>query len=164
MLDIRVILLVIHIICAGLWIAQFVTTFVFERLIHVNEGKPSELTLMMAQIRVGSTAGMIAGNGILLTGLGLLATDHLGFLGIGDSITPLWLFIKQIVYIILLVIVFVGINPIAARLQKQIAVAAEGNTAATPEMRAALNRLRMIIYAHDAFVLLNIILAVAKFN
>jgi hypothetical protein len=164
MLNVRTILLIIHIICAGLWIAQFVTTLVFERLIHSNQGKPAELTLMMAQIRVSSTAGMIAGNGILLTGLGLLAADHLGFLGIGGSITPLWLFIKQIVYIILLVIVFVGINPVAARLQKQITVATDGNTLATSDMRAALNRLRMIIYAHDAFVLLNIILAVAKFN
>ncbi len=164
MLNVRTVLLVIHIICAGLWIAQFVTTFVFERLIHTNEGKPAELTLMMAQIRVGSTAGMIAGNGILLTGLALIATQHLGFLGIGGSITPLWLFIKQIVYIILLVIVFVGINPLAARLQKQIVMASDGNTLATPEMRVQLNRIRMIIYVHDAFVLLNIILAVAKFN
>ncbi len=164
MLNLRTILLVIHIICAGLWIAQFVTTLVFERLIHTNEGKPAELTLMTAQIRVSSTAGMIAGNGILLTGLGLLATDHLGFLGIGGSITPLWLFIKQIVYIILLIIVFVGINPLALRLQRQITVASDGNTLATHEMRTQLNRLRMIIYVHDAFVLLNIILAVAKFN
>ena len=164
MLNVRTVLLVIHIICAGLWIAQFVTTLVFERLIHTNEGKPAELTLMTAQIRVSSTAGMIAGNGILLTGLALIAAEHLGFLGIGGSVTPLWLFIKQIVYIILLVIVFVGINPLAARLQKQIAVASDGGTLATSEMRAQLNRLRMIIYAHDAFVLLNIILAVAKFN
>jgi len=164
MLNVRTVLLVIHIICAGLWIAQFVTTLVFERLIHTNEGKPAELTLMNAQIRVSSTAGMIAGNGILLTGLALIATEHLGFLGIGGSVTPLWLFIKQIVYIILLVIVFVGINPLAARLQKQIAVASDGNILATAEMRAQLNRLRIIVYAHDAFVLLNIILAVAKFN
>ncbi len=164
MLNLRTVLLVIHIICAGLWIAQFVTTLVFERLIRTNEGKPAELTLMTAQIRVSSTAGMIAGNGILLTGLALLATEHLGFLGIGGSVTPLWLFIKQIVYIILLVIVFVGINPLAARLQKQIAVASDGNSLATSEMRAQLNRLRMIVYAHDAFVLLNIVLAVAKFN
>ena len=119
---------------------------------------------MMAQIRVAGLAGMIAGNGILLTGLGLLATDHLGFMGIGGSITPLWLFIKQIVYIILLIIVFVGINPIAGGLQKQLAVATDGNKLATPEIRTQFNRLRMIIYAHDAFVLLNIILAVAKFN
>ena len=164
MLNLRTILLVIHIICAGLWVAQFVITFVFERLIHVNQGKPAELTLMAAQIRLGSTAGMIAGNGILLTGLALIATEHHGFLGIGGSITPLWLFIKQIVYIILLLIVFVGINPMAARLNQQIASAADGNTLATSEMRLQLNRIRMVIYAHDAFVLLNIILAVAKFN
>ncbi|MBI1279590.1 MAG: hypothetical protein GC179_15795 [Anaerolineaceae bacterium] len=164
MLNIRTILLVIHIICAGLWIAQFVTTIVFERLIHANSGKPAELTLMLAQIRVSSTAGMIAGNGILLTGLALIATEHLGFLGIGGSVTPLWLFVKQIVYIILLIIVFVGINPTASRLQKEISAAADGGTLATAEMRLQLNRLRMIIYAHDAFVLLNIVMAVAKFN
>lgn len=164
MLNARTVLLIIHIICAGLWIAQFVITLVFERLIHTNEGKPAELTLMNAQIRVSSTAGMIAGNGILLTGLALLATDHLGFLGIGGSVTPVWLFVKQIVYIILLVIVFVGINPIAIRLQKEITAATDAGTVATSDMRLQLNRLRMIIYAHDAFVLLNIIMAVAKFN
>ncbi|MCA0454510.1 MAG: hypothetical protein LCI00_11090 [Chloroflexi bacterium] len=164
MLNARTILLVIHIICAGLWIAQFFTTFIFERLIRTHEGKPAELTLMLAQIKVSSIAGMIAGNGILLSGLGLLAVSHLGLLGIGGTITPPWLFIKQIIYIILLLIVFVGINPIAIRLQNQITAAANGAAAATPEMRADLNRLRMIVYAHDAFVLINIILAVAKFN
>lgn len=164
MLNARTVLLVIHIICAGLWIAQFVTTFVFERMIRANEGKPAELTLILAQIKVSGLAGMIAGNGILLTGLGLTALSHYGLLGIGGTVTPLWLFIKQIVLIILMVIVFVGINPIAMRLQKQITVAADGSTLATPEMRADLSRVRKIVYIHDAFVLVNIILAVAKFN
>lgn len=164
MLNARTVLLVIHIICAGLWIAQFVTTFVFERMIRANESKPAELTLMLAQIKVSSIAGMIAGNGILLSGLGLLATSQLGLLGIGGTVTPLWLFIKQIVYIILLVIVFAAINPAAARLQAQVAAAAQGSTLATPEMRGTLKRLQKIVYVHDAFVLVNIILAVAKFN
>lgn len=163
MLSIHTSLLVIHIICAGLWVAQFVTTLVFERLIRANEGQPAELTLMMAQIRVSSTAGQLAGNGILLTGLGLLATSHYGLLGIGGSITPMWLFIKQIVYIILLVMVFAGINPLATRLLQQITAAA-GQPLATSEMRGMLSRLRYIVYIHDAFVLANIILAVAKFN
>lgn len=164
MLNARTILLVIHIICAGLWIAQFVTTIVFERLIRANEGKPAELTLILAQIKVSSLAGMIAGNGILLTGLGLTAVSHYGLLGIGGTVTPLWLFIKQIVLIILMVIVFVGINPIAGRLMGQISASADGATLATPEMRADLSRVRTIVYVHDALVLLNIILAVAKFN
>ena len=164
MLNARTVLLVIHIICAGLWIAQFFTTFIFERLIRANEGKPAELTLILAQIKVSSIAGMIAGNGILLSGLGLTAVSSYGLLGIGGTVTPLWLFVKQIVLIILMVIVFVGINPIATRVQSQITAAANGAALATPEIRADLSRIRMIVYVHDAFVLLNIILAVAKFN
>jgi len=163
MLNFRTIFLFLHIIAAGIWIAQIVVALVFNRLIRANADKPAGVTLMMAEVRLLGVLGSVGGPGILLTGLGLLATDRLGFLGIG-GITPPWLMIKQIVYIILLVIVFAVIMPTARRLHTQFEATLGSSALITLEMSALHRRLVMISYLHDALVIFNIFMAVAKFG
>ncbi len=163
MLNFRTIFLFLHIIAAGLWITQFVVMVVFDRLIRANADKPPGVTLMMAEVRLLNTLGLLGGPGILLTGLGLLATDRLGFLGIA-GITPPWLMIKQILYIILLIIVFALMMPMARRLESQLKAATASSVLITPEMSALHRRLVMISYLQDALVLVNIFLAVTKFG
>jgi hypothetical protein len=160
--NLRIILLVIHIIAAGLWISGTAAEFILGRIIKANQGKPGELPLMSATVQYLGVAGGIAGPVILLSGLGLTWVDGLGVLGLGGSVTPLWLFIKQIVYIILLVIVMAGITPVATRLRKQFAEATSGEASVTPEIRSLYGRLRLYANVHNLFVLVNIVLAVWK--
>jgi hypothetical protein len=161
-MSLRIILLVIHIIAAGLWISGAAAEFFLGRMIKANRGKPTELTLMSATVQYLGVAGSLAGITVLLTGLGLTWVDGLGILGIGGSVTPTWLFIKQVIYIILLVIVFAGLQPVAVRLSKQFAQAASGSQTVTPETYAIYDRFRMIATLHNLLVLVNIILAVWK--
>ncbi|MCA9904890.1 MAG: hypothetical protein KC547_13630 [Anaerolineae bacterium] len=162
MTELRFILLIIHIVAVGLWIGQEGVTFALGRLIKGAAGKPQELTLMNAHLAAVGFMGGLAGPVVLLTGLGLIWVDGYGLLGIGGGLTPTWLMVKQIVYIILLILVFGLITPRVKQYQQAAAAAAASGGAVTPEVRSLWNQARTIALIHSALVLLNIILAVWK--
>ena len=101
----KVILLTLHIISAGAWVSQFFVEVAIERFARTMKGQPGAHLLAIAEGRAASLLGQIGGIGILITGFGLLGVDRYAFLGIGGH-TPLWLMIKQVIYIIAMVIVF----------------------------------------------------------
>ena len=127
---------VIHIVAVGLWISQEGVKFFLGRMIQGAAGKPQELTLMNVDLGVASFLGGMAGPIVLLTGLGLTWVDGYGILGIGGGFTPTWLMIKQIVYLILLVLVFALITPRAKQYQQAAAAAGSSGGTVTPEVRA----------------------------
>ncbi|MCC7448518.1 MAG: DUF2269 family protein [Anaerolineae bacterium] len=162
MITLRHILLVIHIISAGIWITQFVIEMAFVPILRAQRGKPLELTLTLAQWHVLSVMGRVGGMGVLLTGLGLIAVDGFGLLGIGTGFTPTWLLIKQLVYIVAMILVGTLVVPYTARVEHELAEAAEGTSIVTPEVRQLSERIRNASLAVNLLVLINIILAVWK--
>lgn len=158
---IRYILLALHIISAGIWIAQLAAEVGFIAVMRGSQGKPIELPLLMAQGRVLSFMGQVGGIGILLTGFGLLWTNGLSFLGIG-GFTPTWLLIKQIVYLVAMLIVFLALVPQQRKLIPKIIEAARGTPKVTPEIRQMNTRLTWISRFINLLVLVNIFLAVWK--
>lgn len=157
----RNLLLVIHIISAGFWISQFLVEFVFRRLQKRAEGTPTELTLMTTSMQLLGSLGQLGGMGILLTGLGLVILEGLGFLGIGGP-TPTWLVIKQVIYLILLGMVFTLIRRGSERLEGLLEQAKTADGIVTPEIREQAAGFGKIALLHNLLVLVNIILAVWK--
>lgn len=156
----RIILLIIHIIAAGLWISEEVIGRILKRMIDKHKGQPAELTLGKAALTLMGTLGPIASMGILLTGIGLTLNNGWVLLGIGGY-TPPWLIVKQVVYIALLVLVFAWLQPVS----KKVVTAANEATAngvVTDEARAHISRLWTLGSIHSLLVLINIILAVWK--
>ena len=94
-----------HIISAGFWISQFVADMALERFAQTVKGKPAEVALIVAEGHVASMMGTFGGIGILITGLLLTFQFHYGILGIGGVYTPMWLVIKQVIFIIAMGIV-----------------------------------------------------------
>src|SRR6266536_793954 len=125
MISIRDIVLALHIISAGIWIAQLAAEFAFRSVMRGSQGKPIELPLLMAKVRVVNFMGQVGGIGILLTGFALLWAENLAFLGIG-GFTPTWLLIKQIVYLVAMGIAFLFIIPTQRKLVPQFISAARG--------------------------------------
>jgi uncharacterized membrane protein len=158
---IRVVLLILHIIFAGLWMAQFPIVLIFSRAIAAQANRPAGVTLLHMQIRLQSIMGMLAGVGILVTGLGLTFVSRWGVVNIG-GFTPDWLLVKQIVYSVLLVIVFAGIMPASRRLIKQFNAQANGNPSVTPEMGRLARRIRWLGYLEALLIVVNITVAVWK--
>ena len=107
----RIIFLVIHIICAGLWISQFPVSLVFDR---IRRGiSLAELpAVRMTQGQILSILGQLGGTGIILSGFVLIFTDGYGLFNI-TAPTPAWLVVKQIFYVIAMVIVsaMIGFMP-----------------------------------------------------
>jgi hypothetical protein len=161
MITIRQILIALHIISAGIWIAQVAADFAFAGVMRGSKGKPIELPLMMAQGRVVGFLGQVGGIGILLTGFGLIWVDGLSFLGIG-GFTPTWLLIKQIVYLVAMGIVFFFIVPTQRKIVPQFIEAARGTPSVTPEIRQLSAQLTNASRLINLLVLVNIVLAVWK--
>ena len=155
----RTILLVLHIISAGFWISQFPVELIFRRLQKRAEGTPAELTLMTTSMQLLGGLGQYGGMGILITGLGLVILEGLGFLGIGGA-TPTWLVIKQVIYLILLAMVFTLIRQGSERIGAALEQAKTAGGVVTPEIREQSARFGRIALAHNLLVLANIILAV----
>lgn len=159
MITIRHILLALHIIAAGIWIAQLAAEVGFIAVMRGSQGKPMELPLMMARGRVIGFLGQVGGIGILLTGFALLWADGLAFLGIG-GFTPNWLLIKQIVYLAAMGIAFLVLMPMQRRLASQFIEAARGTPTVTPEIRRLNARLTNVSRLINVLVVVNIILGV----
>jgi hypothetical protein len=157
----RVLLIVLHIIFAGVWIAQFAAEIGFGLALRGSEGKAVELPLLMARTRVLGFMGQVGGIGILFTGFGLLWVTGLPFLGIG-GFTPTWLLIKQIVFLIAMVIVFIVLTPMQRRLVPQFVQAAKGTPTVTADIRALVSQMTSVSRLINLIVLVNIILGVWK--
>jgi putative copper export protein len=153
--------LIVHIISAGIWVSGFAVDIAFNRLLKNNAGKPVELPLQMARLRVHSVMGSLGGIGILLTGLILTVSLNYGVFNIG-GMTPTWLLIKQFIFLIALLIVFVVVTPAQRRLVPLIAAAAQGTPKMTSEIEAGIERMNQLGLVINALVVVNIILGVWK--
>lgn len=148
----KVILLTLHIISAGAWVSQFFVEVTIERLARKMKGQPGAHLLSIAEGRAASMLGQIGGIGILITGFGLIGVDRYAFLGIG-GFTPLWLMIKQVIYIIAMIIVF---GVVIRGTRGFSAAVAAGEPAEIPTNVLLASRLVNVL------VLVNIVLAVWK--
>lgn len=156
----RVVLLVVHIISAGLWISEEVIGVVLSRMIHTHKGKPTELTLATLAMTLFGIMGPLATVGILVTGIGMTLHSGWALLGIG-SYTPPWLALKQVIYLVMLAYVMVILRPKAEQLMKSFATSTASGIL-NDEGRALLSQFWVIGTIHSLIVLVNIVLAVWK--
>ena len=103
----------------------------------------------MAQGQLLALLGQLGGVGVLITGIGLISIDGYALFGIG-GFTPTWLFIKQVIYVIAIVIV----GAVITRGMREMMTA--GGSGEIPP------RVQMASYLVNALVLVNIVLAVWK--
>ncbi len=159
MLIARNLLLVLHIISAGIWIASFPIGLILDRMGKKAQG-PAAGIYGALRGEMSGRLGQIGGIGILITGLGLIGIDKYGFLGIGCQ-TPTWLVIKQAIYVILFIIGVGVLGPIGIRIEKAMSAARAGG-APPADVQALIARVKQLGYLTNLLVLINIGLAVWK--
>jgi hypothetical protein len=147
----RVIFLVIHIISAGLWIAQFPVSLLLDQ-VRKNISAEALPAFRMTQGRVLSGLGQLGGMGIILSGFGLIWADGWGLFNL-TAPTPAWLVIKQIFYVVAMGIVGALVVP-GQRKMMQATTQADAD--------AAVNRAILASHIVNLIVLVNIVLAVWK--
>jgi hypothetical protein len=161
--NLRTLLLILHIMFAAMVFAQIPIEFILRRVRARQKGTPAELGTLLLHGQLNQSLGSIGGIGLLLTGLGLGFIRGEGFLGIG-GVTPLWLLIKQVNYIIILVLLMALLQPTAKRIYPAFAQAVQSAGTVTPEVQALFSRLQTVSLLINALVVVNIILAVWKPN
>lgn len=159
---VRTVLLVLHIFAVGMLLGRIVGDIILDRVRAQMEGKPSEVPVLMAQMRLIATMGQVGGLGVLITGVLLALTQQLGVFNLG-GMTPTWLLLKQIIYVIILGTVIVVISPMGRTLIPKFIEAAKANPPqVTPEMRGLVAKIKRINQFTDALVLVAVVLAVWK--
>lgn len=156
----RALFLIIHVISAGLAISQIPVGMYFKRAIARANGTPGELPLMATMGQIMGALGAISGAGLLISGLGLIAVRQFGLLGLfGPMPTSLW--IKQIVFIIVILLVIFVLTPASKQAETSLRAAAQSGSPVTAEAREAFGRIGQTSMIINGLVLLNIILGVA---
>jgi hypothetical protein len=152
------VLLIFHIIFAGTWISLGIANMIIAGQAAKQRGTFAELPTMKIQALLGRVLGSVSGIGILLTGGAYVGMMHLGWFPFG---TLNWLAIKQVDFVILLILSFAVMMPRGKKIDAMIASEMAGPNAtkgASAELRKAMGLLKSIGGLMMLLVLLNIIL------
>jgi hypothetical protein len=155
--NLRTLFLIIHVMAAGMVFAQIPIEIILRRIRARQAGTPAELGTLLLQGQLNASLGAIGGMGLLISGLALSFISPLGVLGIGGS-TPAWLVIKQINYLIILVVLMALLQPLAKRIMPAFAQAAQSASTVTDDVRAQYSRLQLYSLIINALVVVNIVL------
>lgn len=156
--------LAIHIISAGVWISQFFVEVALERFSQSLKGKPGQVIAVLAEARAANLMGMIAGVGILITGLILTYQFRYGILGLFGVATPTWLVIKQVIFIIAMALVGSMISRPTSRALPMMIQAMTSGQPMPADAEAIFNRVTLISRIVNLLVLINIFVGVYGVN
>ena len=159
--NLRTLFLIIHVMGAGMVFAQIPIEIILGRIRASQKGTPAELGTLLLQGQLNASLGAIGGMALLISGLALSFISPFGVLGIGGQ-TPAWLVIKQVNYIIMLVVLIALLQPLAKRVFPAFAQAAQSASTVTDDVRKQYSRLQMYSLIINALVVVNIVLGLWK--
>ena len=149
---------ILHILSAGVWIGLGVVTVLTNNFRKRAAGTLGELYLMRSALICGSVMGNIGGIGILITGPALAGIHGLPWFPFG---TLPWLAIKQLVFLVVLLITFAIYVPQSKKIGRKIGEEMGGanpSRGASSELRTMFDRIVTVGMVVQMLVLLNIIL------
>ena len=108
--------------------------------------------------------GTVGGMGILISGLVLTFQFHYGILGIGGVYTPMWLVIKQVIFIIAMGMVGALVTRPARPVMALFGKALADGQPVPAEAAAAFSRIQLMSRIVNVLVLINIFVGVFGVN
>ena len=146
------ILVVIHVLCAGVWITTGIATPIVKKQLESNNNPNKSLILCF--LKYTNITGIIGSMGLLLTGVTIvLMNDAYGFFQFSANH---WLVTKQLIMLVILWMVFSRIIPTAKKVR--VAVNAEG----TEEVVSGLTKLSSTTQIVFILVVINILMALSR--
>ena len=150
---------VLHIFCASMTLALLPLSWWFLSYRAKVKNTPNELTVIQMEFGIGRFMGMIGGIGLLLTGGALTGMAHYPWF---DFVGFPWLAYKQMFYIIILIVNFAFMVPVAKKIMPLIAAQKGGGV--TAEIRALAGRAAMFGMIMNLLTVVNAVLGVVKPN
>jgi hypothetical protein len=153
--------LAIHVLCAGLWVANLPVVLILNKLRKRAANTTGETHYMAAAGRIGLVMGNIGAIGILLSGPALEGmSEGYGWFQFSDPGQD-WLAWKQALWVLGLIWTGAVLIPRSKRLRTHLMQHMDpkrGNTGASDELRTAWDGYVMSVVVLNVFVLINIFL------
>lgn len=154
-------LVVLHIISVGIAIGLTTLMFIGRVKVKAIRGTAAELAMYRSSAMNAEIMGKLAIGGILITGVAMTWMNYAFF----PVNTLPWLFIKQCVFLLLLLIAFTGTIPRGEKIKKMATAELQSPNAAqgaSEELRALLDRQYITGLIIGGLVLINMILGESK--
>jgi hypothetical protein len=153
------VLVALHVLSAGLWVANLPVVLILNKLRKRAENTSGEIHYMAAAGRIGLVMGNIGAIGILLTGPAMAGiSDGYGWFQFGEVN---WLAWKQTLWIIGLIWTGAVLIPRSKKLRVNMMAQMDpkrANTGASDDLRTAWSGYVMSVVVLNLIVLINIFL------
>jgi len=144
------VLVIIHIIAAGIWLSNFIFSSVIKD--QVKDNLRNNLSLVSFYLKYSNIIGMVGSMLILLTGITLVVmSSHFTFF---EMKANHWLSTKQIIMVVILIMIFSLLIPSAKKLKKALA----DNLSGDSEFKS-FNKINLTL---NFLVLINFLLALSR--
>ncbi|HRI46559.1 MAG TPA: hypothetical protein PK559_05585 [Ignavibacteriaceae bacterium] len=156
------ILWVIHIISAAIWFGAFPADLILRKSISENKGKSGERKLISSWLKVLNISGIIGMVGILVTGvyMSILRADY-SFFQFASGQNH-WLYTKQFLMIVLIVVIGALLIPRAEKIRLAIQDNLESQSSLDESTYLNIKKLGTLATTVNIIILLNILFAASR--
>jgi hypothetical protein len=140
----------IHVFFASLWLVNFIVDFIFRKKMF-EKGE-----LIPVYLSFSNLLGIISSMGILVTGI-FIVTDNPGYQFFQLNGNH-WLTTKQIIFVFLLLLIFIGIIPAAKKVKKSFM---EEQPEVGVKTEESLKKLLKLTFLMNIMVLINFLLGLS---
>lgn len=148
----------LHIIFAGIWLANFFIEPILRKQIIINNNKSGERKFINLYLLFLNLLGIIGSVGILISGILLVINS--GLYGFFQFTANHWLTTKQVILLLILVIIGAGIIPNAKKIRLAIGSDLESTLPISEDGYKSLGKIYLLSRIVNILVLVNFILAI----
>lgn len=153
---------ILHVVSAGLWLSLLIYGLIIRSRIKGKENTPAGKELIMTYVSVLNPLGIIGSMGILITGIILSIQSGMGFFQFASGGNH-WLYTKQFLMVIILILVGAVMIPAAKKLKSEILPSLTDSAPLTEGAKAAFKKLVKVDLSINILIILNILLAFSRY-
>ncbi|MCK9279988.1 MAG: hypothetical protein M0P71_05170 [Melioribacteraceae bacterium] len=154
------ILVTIHILFAGIWLANFLSDYILRGYIKNNRMKFGERKFIKLYLNFINIIGIVGSMGILITGIFIV------FLNPGFSFFQVtanhWLLTKQVIMVFILFLIGAKVIPAAKKVRIELGENLENSETLKPVVYENLRNLYKLNNVINLLVIINILLALSR--
>ncbi len=154
---------ILHVVSAGLWLSLLIYGIIIRSRINSREGTPTGKELIMTYVATLNPLGIIGSMGILITGIILSLQSGMGFFQFAGGGGNHWLYTKQFLMVIILILVGAVMIPAAKKLKSEILPSLNDSAPLTESATTAYGKLVRVDMSINILVILNILLAFSRY-
>ncbi|MDP3147963.1 MAG: hypothetical protein Q8N83_02420 [Ignavibacteria bacterium] len=151
----------LHIVSVIVWLGVIPADLLLRKIIRDKKGTESEKTLLSFWLKLTNLGGIVGLTGVLVTGIFMSITLNYGFFQFASGSNH-WLYTKQFVIVIVILLTAVFVIPSAKKVRLEIEKSVAENLTLTEETYKNISKLGKILTAINILIVLNLLLTLTK--